>query len=406
MTKEQSLPTWAQEASFGIFIHWGPYSVPAWAEPTGEWGAVPPERWFAHNAYAEWYANTIRIEGSPAADHQQSAFGGQPYDHFLDSWKAEEYEPEAWAALFEAAGADYVIPVTKHHDGVTLWSAPGAGDLTTVARGPKKDLLAPLADAVRERGMKFGVYYSGGLDWAFSGFPPLESMEHVESYRPVDDAYAAYATNHVKDLIDRYHPSVIWNDINWPDAGKADGSLDSLLDYYKKVVPEGITNDRWGTDRWDYRTSEYSHDTHNEAGQGWEHNRGLGFSFGFNQLEDESLTMNSRELARLYSDIVSRGGRLLLNVGPKASGEIPAVQRRTLEGIASWMEIVKPLTIGRSSVEAGVVTAESSSDPRPWFRAWRTGDSIVVVTDDEQTRISAPGEIIRVDLPADSSLRR
>ena len=401
MSAKPSLPTWAQEASFGIFIHWGPYSVPAWAESTGEWGAVPPAKWFAHNAYAEWYANTIRIEGSPAADHQQRVFGGKPYDDFLDSWKAEDYDPQAWAALFEAAGADYVIPVTKHHDGVTLWEAPRSGDLTTVARGPKKDLLAPLAEAVRQRGMRFGVYYSGGLDWAFSAFPPLESMEHVDSYRPVDQAYATYASNHVKDLIDRYQPSVIWNDINWPDAGKADGSLDSLLDYYKTVVPEGIINDRWGTDRRDYRTSEYSHDTHNEAGLGWEHNRGLGLSFGFNQLEDESLTMNSRELARLYSDVVSRGGRLLLNVGPKASGEIPDVQRRTLEGIAPWMETVKPLTLGRSSVEPGVVTAESPSDPLPWFRAWRTDDAIVVVTDDEKTRVSAPGEVIRVDLPAE-----
>lgn len=405
MTNEQSLPSWAQDASFGIFIHWGPYSVPAWAESTGEWGAVPPEQWFAHNAYVEWYANTIRIEGSPAAVHHQNVFDGRPYDHFLDSWKAEAYDPEAWATLFEAAGADYVIPVAKHHDGVALWPAPGSGDLTTVARGPKKDLLAPLADAVRARGMKFGFYYSGGLDWAFSHFPPLESMEHVDSYRPMDASYAAYASTHVKDLIDRYRPSVIWNDINWPDAGKADGTLDALLDYYKEVVPEGIINDRWGTDRWDYRTSEYSHDTQNEAGHGWEHNRGLGLSFGFNQLEDESLTMNSRELARLYSDIVSRGGRLLLNVGPKASGEIPAVQRRTLEGIATWMERVKPLTIGRSPLEAGVVTAESSTDSRPWFRAWKARDSIVVVTDDEHTRISAPGEIIRVDLPAESNLR-
>ena len=127
MTEAQSrdLPAWAHEASFGIFVHWGPYSVPAWAEPTGALGIVPPEEWFAHNPYAEWYANTIRIEGSPAAAHHLAEYGGAPYEDFLDAWTADRYDPAEWARLFRAAGADYVIPVTKHHDGVTLWDAPG-----------------------------------------------------------------------------------------------------------------------------------------------------------------------------------------------------------------------------------------------------------------------------------------
>ena len=279
------LPDWAQEASFGIFVHWGPYSVPAWAEPTGALGKVPPEEWFAHNPYAEWYANTIRIEGSPAAAHHLAEYGGAPYEEFLDAWTADRYDPAEWAKLFRAAGADYVIPVTKHHDGVTLWDAPGSGDLTTVARGPRRDLIEPLADAVRAEGIRFGVYYSGGLDWSFSDLPPLETPEQVHDYRPVDDAYARYATAHVRDLIDRYRPSVIWNDIGWPDAGREDGSLDDLLRHHREVVPDGIVNDRWGPDVGDYRTSEYSQDTHNESGIGWENNRGLGFSFGYNRIE-------------------------------------------------------------------------------------------------------------------------
>ena len=261
----------------------------------GRVGAVPPEQWFAHNAYAEWYANTIRIEGSPAAAHQQAEHGGAPYEDFLDTWTADRYDPAEWAKLFRSAGADYVIPVTKHHDGVTLWDAPGSGELTTVARGPRRDLIGPLAEAVRAEGIRFGVYYSGGLDWAFTSFPPLESMEDVDRYRPIDSEYARYATAHVRDLIDRYRPSVIWNDIEWPDTGKEDGSLVDLMRFYREVVPEGIVNDRWGMDVWDYRTSEYSHDTHNEAGIGWEHNRGLGFSFGYNQIEDAELTLSARE---------------------------------------------------------------------------------------------------------------
>lgn len=402
LNSHQQLPDWTQEASFGIFVHWGPYSVPAWAEPTGAWGAVPEDKWFAHNAYAEWYANTVRIQGSPAAVHQLQEHGGASYDDFLDSWSTDEYCPAEWAKLFRSAGADYVIPVTKHHDGVTLWDAPGSGDLTTVARGPRQDLIGPLADAVRAEGIRFGVYYSGGLDWAFTDFPPIESMGQVDAYRPINSAYAKYATAHVRDLIDRYHPSVIWNDIDWPDAGKDDGSLIELLEYYRHVVPDGVVNDRWGLEVWDYRTSEYAHDSQNEAGIGWEHNRGLGFSFGYNRLEDESLTLSARELARLYSDIVSRGGRLLLNIGPKASGEIPDVQRRTLEGVAPWMTQVKPLTLQRSPVDSKTVTAISAIAEQPWFRAWRSGDHIVVIVDSDDTEVSAEGNVLRITLPPES----
>ena len=94
--QDHSLPAWARDATLGIFIHWGAYSVPAWAEPTGVWGAIPPEEWFAHNAYAEWYANTIRIDGSPASQHHFAEFGGIPYVELLDIWRAESFDPLDW----------------------------------------------------------------------------------------------------------------------------------------------------------------------------------------------------------------------------------------------------------------------------------------------------------------------
>lgn len=402
-TSDSQLPEWALDASLGIFIHWGPYSVPAWAEPTGAWGAVPEDKWFTHNAYAEWYANTIRIEGSPAAVHHQQQYGGSAYDTFLDSWRGEEFDPDGWARLFALAGADYVIPVTKHHDGVALWDAPGSGALNAVTRGPRQDVIGLLADAVRSHEMRFGVYYSGGLDWSHTDFPAIESMHDVDRYRPVDSTYARYASEHVKDLITKYRPSVIWNDIEWPDAGKEDDSLFELMRFYRSAVPDGIVNDRWGAEVGGYPTSEYSHDTHHERGVGWEHNRGLGFSFGFNQLEDESLTMTSRELARLYADIVSRGGRLLINVGPKASGEIPEVQRRTLEVFGQWVGPVKPLTLGRSPL-ARKIRVTNSPTGGGWFRAWESRGRVVVITDGStEVELEDGGEMLRIELPQDQS---
>ncbi|MGI3780304.1 MAG: alpha-L-fucosidase, partial [Janthinobacterium lividum] len=145
-TLSRPLPSWYADAKFGIFIHWGPYSVPAWAEPSGALGVVPEDVWFTHNAYAEWYFNTIRIEGSPAAQHHAEVYGGAPYDDFLDAWTASDFDPSDWARLFATAGAEYVIPTSKHHDGVTLWDAPGTGARNTVHRGPKRDLIGEIAD--------------------------------------------------------------------------------------------------------------------------------------------------------------------------------------------------------------------------------------------------------------------
>jgi len=246
---ERPVPAWFTDAKLGIFIHWGPYSVPAWAEPTGELGAVDFATWFRHNPYAEWYFNTIRFPDSPAHEHHVQTYGGAPYDDFIDAWKAENWDPADWAALFARAGARYVVPTTKHHDGVTLWDAPGTGGRNTVASGPKRDLVGDLATAVRDAGLRYGVYYSGGLDWHVTDFPPIDGEVAVgDTSRPKDAAYAAYAYLHVQDLIDKYAPDVLWNDIDWPDAGKHSGSLGllQLFENYYAAVPEGVVNDRWG----------------------------------------------------------------------------------------------------------------------------------------------------------------
>ncbi len=142
----REVPAWYREAKFGIFVHWGAYSVPAWAEPIGELGTIDRPTWFKHNPYAEWYFNTIRIEGSPAGERQKTVYGGAAYDDFLDQWTASEWDPQAMVDLFRRVGAEYVVPTTKHHD-ITLWDAPGTGERNTVARGPKRDIVGEFAAA-------------------------------------------------------------------------------------------------------------------------------------------------------------------------------------------------------------------------------------------------------------------
>ena len=375
------MPEWFKNSPFGIFIHWGTYSVPAWAEPIGALGTIADGEWFAHNPYAEWYMNTIRIEGSPAQAHHQEVFGGVEYDELLDQWKAENFAPQDWAALFKATGADYVVPTTKHHDGITLWDGPGTGERNTAHRGPHRDLIAEIAGAVRGEGLHLGLYYSGGLDWHVREFPPHQSGESLrDTSRPKDAKYAEYAYNHVLDLIERFKPDLLWNDINWPDEGKNFGpsGLGTLFEKYYAAVPEGVVNDRWGDTHKDYGTSEYEANKDAEGDEEWENCRGLGFSFGYNQLEGPELTLSGKEIARLLADIVSRGGRLLLNVGPKADGTIPDVQRRSLVDMGKWMAHAKPFLAGAEPLNSEIASAQDE----PWVRWVDRGHEIVAFVDD------------------------
>jgi alpha-L-fucosidase len=185
--------------------------------------------------------------------------------------------------------------------------------------------------------------------------------------RPVDVAYAAYAYLHVRDLIDRYRPSVLWNDIEWPDAGKHAGALGlmELFRYYYTEVPDGVVNDRWGdTTHYDFRTSEYQAHQEKERDGSWENCRGIGMSFGYNRVEDERHLLSPARLCMHLADVVSRGGNLLLNVGPTASGAIPDAQRVVLTRLGDWMAYCAPAIHDTRPLSPGV--AQNSDEP--WVR--------------------------------------
>jgi alpha-L-fucosidase len=379
------LPEWYRDAKFGIMVHWRAYSVPAWAEPIGELGTVASETWFHHSPYAEWYWNTIRFEDSPARQFHRETYGDAPYDDFLDAWVVDAFEPDRWLELFSEAGAKYIVPTSKHHDGITLWDAPGTATRNTVHRGPKRDLLQAIERATRKAGLRFGVYYSGGLDWSISNLPPIDAIPGLDIFgpartiRPRDAAYAAYAYLHVRDLIDRYKPALIWNDIEWPDAGKHGGSLGllELFRHYYATVPDGVVNDRWGDTHSDYLTSEYKARLELEKAGAWENTRGIGLSFGYNRVEDARCTLSGLELLRHLVDIVSRGGNLLLNVGPTAGGAIPDLQREALNYLGRWMRDGTAAIHGSRPLE----TAVARTSDEPWVRWTKNVDFAWAILD-------------------------
>ncbi len=322
----------------------------------------------ASSPYVEWYENSLRFPDSPAARHHREVHGDRSYTEFAAEWEAalDNWDPQEWAERFAACGARYVVLVAKHHDGYCLWP-------TTVpnSRRPgwhcQRDVVGELREAVRSRGMRFGIYYSGGLDWTYND-QPIGTFSDLLRAQPRGD-YVAYAEAQVRELIARYRPSVLWNDISWPAPA---GRLAALLASYYHDVPDGVVNDRfmpWSPlwrlaqtapaaaliDRlvargaraatgivppkppfFDVRTPEYTvfHSPQQEA---WECVRGIDHSFGHNDASREEDFLAHDELIWSLVDISAKGGNLLLNVGPRGKdATIAPAQLRRLDWLAEF----------------------------------------------------------------------
>ncbi len=333
-------PKWYHDAKFGIFIHWGLYSVPAWATSIGKPGDFEWEYFYKNNPYAEWYLNTLKIPGSPTQKYHKKTYG-EDFDYYdfipLFNQAVTNWKPEAMAEQIKASGAKYVVLTSKHHDGFTLWPSRVPNyNFQKEQSVINRDIVGELADAIRKQNLKMGIYYSGGLDWSFNKVP-VTHLKHVWTGTPQGADYCAYADAHIKELIYKYKPDVLWNDIGYPK----NGDLKTLLANYFFIVPEGTVNNRWDRKpdfNGDFITPEYSK-LDSITPFKWETCRGIGFSFGYNQLENEEKYMSGKEIIELLIDIVSKNGNLLLNIGPKADGTIPEKQLEALAEVGNWLEI-------------------------------------------------------------------
>lgn len=349
--RTHTVPGWYNDAKLGIFIHWGLYSVPAWAPPSGELHKVDPSRWFYENAYAEWYLNSLRLKDSPTYKHHIETYGAKfDYYSFAPMFEKDvkKWNPAEWAKLFHQTGARYVVLTSKHHDGFRMWpSGVPNPKRPAAAISAKRDLVGDLTAAVRSEGLKMGLYYSGGLDWTFET-RPIATREDLRTTAPQTEEYARYADAHWRELIERYQPSVMWNDITYPKAGK----LREIFSEYYNRVPDGVIDNRFGVDFSDFTTPEYAkYDKITE--KKWESCRGLGFSFGYNRVEGPKEVIASDKLIALLVDIVSKNGNLLLNVGPRSDGSISEIQLDRLHALGRWLN----------------VNGEGIFGTRPWVRA-------------------------------------
>jgi alpha-L-fucosidase len=350
-------PAWFSDAKFGIFIHWGTYSVPAYAP------VIPGKL-----AYAEWYWNAMtkgkndtkadELQKGTWAFHQKVYGTDFPYQNFAPQFKAELFDPDHWADVFARSGAKYIALTSKHHEGFALWpskeaSATWGRPWNAVEIGPKRDLLGDLSEAVRRKGLRMGYYYS-----LYEWYNPLWLYDKPRYVRE-------HMFPQFKDLVTHYKPAIIFSDGEW-EMSSADWHSAELLAWLFNESPvkdEVVVDDRWGSDtrhkHGGYWTTEYT------AGMSgidhpWEESRGMGVSYGYNRAEDLNIYHTSRELVFILVDTVSRGGNLLLDIGPRADGTIPVIMEERLTQLGDWLKI----------------NGEAIYGTRPWknTREWTAGE--------------------------------
>ena len=289
--------------------------------------------------YAEWYQYNLETKGQNGqiGEYQRQRFGNRTYYDLADDFKAELYDPTAWAQLFQQAGAKYVVLTSKHHDGFCLWPSAEASHTwgfpwNAVERGPKRDLIGPLFEALRHTSVRPGLYFS-----LYEWFNPLWKTDPARFARE-------HTIPQLHDLVNRYHPAVVWADGDWEATPETWQSQQFLAWLYNEspVADSVVVNDRWGSGvRFRHAgiyTPEYQPDLDFED-HAWEESRGMGASYGYNRAEDAWDYNSAQSLVLHLVDKVSRGGNFLLDIGPDASGKIPPIMQERLLDIGKWLSV-------------------------------------------------------------------
>jgi alpha-L-fucosidase len=356
-------PEWYRDAKFGIFIHWGVYSVAAYK---GEW--YPRHAYERSGEYADYY------------QHQIKTYGPMPqvgYKDLIPLFKAEHFDPNAWATLFRQAGARYVVPVAEHHDGFAMYDSK-LSDWTAVKMGPHRDVIGELAKAIHAQGMKLGLSsHRAEHDWFYEYGRTFNSDVN-------DPRYAA--------LYGPAHPSISvkgedGQDVDWTFV--SDAYVNDWLARSSEIVqdyhPDLMYFDWWvGQPRFRQALAEFAAFYYNQAAA---HGQGVVLNYKLDDMRPGTGTMNIErgqaadiraepwqtetsvspdswgyaegdtykspdEIVQLLADVVSKNGNLLLNIGPKADGTIPEQATHILQAVGQWLH----------------ANGEAIYGTRPWHR--------------------------------------
>ncbi|XP_043854079.1 tissue alpha-L-fucosidase-like [Dromiciops gliroides] len=315
------LPTWYDEAKFGVFVHWGVYAVPAWSE------------WF-------WYFWETEKDVEYTTYMRQNYPPGFSYADFGPQFGAKFYNPKKWAEIFEASGARYVVLTSKHHEGYTLWPSNTSWNWNSMDVGPHRDLVGELGPALREKNIHFGLYHSL-MEW----FHPFYISDKENNFT-TQNFVKAKALPELHDLVNRYKPDLIWSDGEWEAPDTYWNATEFLAWLYNDspVKDKIVVNDRWGMgnpcNHGGYLTCHDRYRPDTLPKRKWEMCTTLDkYSWGYRR------TMESRQVRtdiQILSDlvhVVALGGNYLLNVGPTKDGIISPIFEERLRFVGSWLKI-------------------------------------------------------------------
>ena len=321
---------WWRGAKFGMFIHWGLYAVPA-----GEYQGHPI------GGIGEWIMHSAHI---PVAD----------YAEYAKRFDPEQFNADLWVSYAKAAGMKYIVMTAKHHEGFAMFPT-AVDDYNINGRTPfKRDPIGEMAAACKKAGIKFGVYYSQNLDWHHPGGGTAGPAWDPAQAGDFDAYVRKVSAPQVKELITRYHPAVLWWDINGPftpDEAR-------LLTASFPQDPELIYNNRMGGGvPGDTETPEQTIPATGFPGKDWETCMTINDTWGYKK--DDTNFKSTATLLHNLVDIASKGGNYLLNVGPTAEGIIPAPEVERLQEIGKWT---------KTNGEAVYGTSPSPFKRLPWGR--------------------------------------
>ncbi|OFX71289.1 MAG: alpha-L-fucosidase [Bacteroidetes bacterium GWC1_47_7] len=300
---------WFKDAKFGLFIHWGLYS---------KLGGV----WMDKNYYGsgEWIMNVAKANADAYAEEAAN----------MD---LSDYNPEEWAMLAKKAGIKYVVITAKHHEGFTMYDSK-VSDFTIVKSTKYgKDPMLPLSQKIREQGIEFGFYYSQFLDWHEPNGGG-NRWDFDESKKDYQEYYSRKAIPQLKELLSNYGPlGTIWFDM---PGGLTYEQTKSLVDTLRKIQPNCLFSSRVGQGLGDYRDFGDSEVPGRPIHGAWESIYTHNDSWGF--IAHDKNFKSPKEIIQLLAEVASKGGNLMLNVGPDGKGAIPAYSRKYLLEVGKWLD--------------------------------------------------------------------
>jgi alpha-L-fucosidase len=368
ITSQYKVPEWYQDAKFGIFIHWGVYSVPAFHD---EW-------------YPRWmYKNDKGGVKEGVYDHHIANYGTQEkfgYKDFIPMFKAEKFDPKAWSELFKESGARYVVPVAEHHDGFSMYDS-AINPWNTVKMGPHRDIIGELAGAIRSDGLHFGLsshraehwwFYNGGKEFPsdvqnpkYEGLYGPAQANRTNLSTPLGQSFLKDWLARSEELVDKYQPELVYFDVVGSWSPDFQSYMEKFTAYYYNQGEElghgVVINYKTGIMPAGAGVLDFERDVSDTArAMTWQTDTSVGKK-SWSHITNEQFK-SPKQLINEFIDVVSKNGNYLLNIGPKADGTIPEEPTRILKAFGAWLKVNGEAIYGS---RPAALAAEGPTHPIP-----------------------------------------